>query len=97
MIDCCKGITVIYILIMWTQGTYGIIGLLFRNSKFNYVITNKRRRVLHSPHRMLSFSSKVYIQVFQLNDFKCVKIIQCKIEIDRTVKRCGVFTYDRRI
>jgi len=38
-------------------------------------------------------ASKVYIQLFQLNEFKSVKVIQCKVEIDRTVKRCGIFFY----
>ncbi|KYN30362.1 hypothetical protein ALC56_15338, partial [Trachymyrmex septentrionalis] len=38
-------------------------------------------------------SSKVYIQVLQLNNFKSVKVIQCKIEIDRTVKRYGMFSH----
>jgi len=36
---------------------------------------------------------KVYIQLLQLNEFKSVKVIQCKIEIDRTVKRCGMFSH----
>jgi len=38
-------------------------------------------------------ASKVYIQLFQLNEFKSVKIIQCNVEVDQTVKRCGMFSH----
>ncbi|KYN12133.1 hypothetical protein ALC57_15695 [Trachymyrmex cornetzi] len=38
-------------------------------------------------------SSKIYVQLLQLNDFKSVNVIQCKIEIDRTIKKCGMFSH----
>lgn len=38
-------------------------------------------------------STKVYVQLLQLNDFNSVKVIQCKVEIDRTVKKCGMFSH----
>jgi len=38
-------------------------------------------------------ASKIYIQLLQLNEFKSVKVIQCKVEIDRTVKKCGMFSH----
>jgi len=38
-------------------------------------------------------SSKVYVQLLQLNDFKSVKVIQCKVEIDRLIRKCGMFSH----
>jgi len=34
-----------------------------------------------------------YIQLIQINEFKSVRVIQCKVEIDRTVKKCGMFSH----
>jgi len=34
-----------------------------------------------------------YIQLIQINKFKSVRVIQCKMEIDRTVKKCGMFSH----
>ncbi|KYQ50688.1 hypothetical protein ALC60_10231 [Trachymyrmex zeteki] len=38
-------------------------------------------------------STKVYVQLLQVNDFKSVRVIQCKIEIDRLVRKCGMFSH----
>jgi len=32
-----------------------------------------------------------FIQLIQINGFKSIRVIQCKIEIDRTIKKCGMF------
>jgi len=37
-----------------------------------------------------------YIQLIQINEFKSVRVSQCKMEIDRTVKKCGMFSHYRR-
>jgi hypothetical protein len=44
------------------------------------------------PHQEVN-SSKVYVRLLQINDFDSVRIIQCKVEIDRIVKRCGMFSH----
>ncbi|XP_072767883.1 uncharacterized protein [Anoplolepis gracilipes] len=36
---------------------------------------------------------KVYIQLLQINEFKSVRVIQCKVEIDRIIKYCGMFSH----
>jgi len=38
-------------------------------------------------------STQVYIQLLQLDDFKIIKVIQCKIEINRIIKKCGMFSH----
>jgi len=38
-----------------------------------------------------------YIQLIQINEFKSVRVIQCKMEIDRTVKKCGMFSHTEDI
>jgi len=34
-----------------------------------------------------------YIQLIEINKFKSVRVIQCKVEIDRTIKKCGMFSH----
>jgi len=47
----------------------------------------------HTPTKSIVISTKIYVQLFQLNDFNSVKVIQCKIEIDHTVKKCEMFSH----
>lgn len=36
---------------------------------------------------------KVYIQLLQVNEFTSQRVIQCKVEIDRLIRRCGMFSH----
>lgn len=38
-------------------------------------------------------SQKRYIQLLQINEFSSTKVIQCKVEIDRLIRRCGMFSH----
>ncbi|EZA46687.1 hypothetical protein X777_03446 [Ooceraea biroi] len=38
-------------------------------------------------------SSKEFVQLLQLNDFQTVHVIQCKVEIDRLIRKCGMFSH----
>lgn len=38
-------------------------------------------------------ASRVFVQLLQLNDFDNVHVLQCKVEIDRTVRRCGMHSH----
>lgn len=36
---------------------------------------------------------KKFIQLLQINEFTFTKIVQCKMEIDRLIRRCGMFSH----
>lgn len=38
-------------------------------------------------------TTQVYVQLLQLSDFQSVKVLQCKVEIDRTIRKCGMFSH----
>ena len=38
-------------------------------------------------------STKVYLQLLQINEFNSVKVIQCKVEVDRLIRKCGMFSH----
>ena len=85
-----KGITALFILIIWTPETYGIIGYDCGSASTNLTtLSLVNFEECNIPQQTVN-STKIYIQLFQLNDFKAVKVIQCKLEIDRTI-RCGMF------
>ncbi|KYN17050.1 hypothetical protein ALC57_10687 [Trachymyrmex cornetzi] len=93
MDSCIKGITAIIMLMMWTQGTYGIIGYDCGSAAANLTTLSLINiEECDIPPQNVN-SSKVYVQLLQLNDFNSVKVVQCKVEIDRTVKKCGMFSH----
>ena len=44
------------------------------------------------PQQQVNISQR-YIQLLQLNEFNDVKVIQCKLEIHRTITKCGMFSH----
>jgi len=96
-----RGITAIFILIMWTREIYGIIGYDYGFASANLTTLSlinveeckrERERERNVPLQSIN-SSKVYVQLLQLNDFRSVKIIRCKVEIDCLVRKCGMFSH----
>jgi len=86
-----KRIIAIFILIMWAREIYGIIGYDCE-SAFANLTTLSLINVEECDVPLQSVnSSKVYVQLLQLNDFKSVKVIQYKVEIDRLIRKCGMF------
>lgn len=37
--------------------------------------------------------TRTYIQLIQINEYSSIKVRQCKVEIYRTVRRCGMFSH----
>lgn len=48
------------------------------------------------PSASLNISS-VQIQLVQINDYGTVHVRQCKIERDRNVRRCGMFSHTSNV
>ncbi|XP_070512818.1 uncharacterized protein [Cardiocondyla obscurior] len=42
-------------------------------------------------------TTQVYLQLLQIDDFTSVKVIQCKVEIDRMIKKCGMFSHTMEV
>jgi len=83
----------IIIMIAWSRETHEIIGYDCGSPLTN--ITTMSLLDIEEcdiPPQHVNKSSK-YIQLIQINEFKSVRVIQCKVEIDRTVKRCGMFSH----
>jgi len=42
-------------------------------------------------------TTQVYLQLLQIDDFKNTRVMQCKVEIDREIKRCGMFSHTMEV
>jgi len=81
------------IITAWTPRIHGIIGYDCGSASANLTTLSLINIEKCDIPQQTVNASKVYIQLLQLNEFKSVKVIQCKVEIDRTVKRCGMFSH----
>lgn len=89
--DRIKGI--ITILIIWARPSYGIIGYDCGSASTNLTtlsLINVEECDVPLPNVE---TTRVFIQLLQLDEFKAVKVIQCKVEIDRLIKKCGMFSH----
>lgn len=87
-----KGV-VILILIFWTQGAYGIIGYDCGAPTAN-LTTLSLIDIEECDVPLLQVNStQVFLQLLQIDEFKSLKVIQCKVEIDRIIKKCGMFSH----
>ena len=90
---CIKRIIAAFVLIIWTRKTYGLIGNDYGSVSANLIILSLVNvEECNIPQQTVN-STKVYIQLLQLNDFKALKVIQCKLEINRIIRRCGTFSH----
>lgn len=87
------GLVVILILIIWTRGTYGIIGYDCGAPSANFTtlsLIDIEECDIPLPKVNIS---QTYIQLLQIDEFKSTRVIQCKIEIDRIIRKCGMFSH----
>lgn len=88
-----RGLITILILIFWTQESYGIIGYDCGSPSTNLTTLSLINVEECDVPLQTVNSSQVFIQLLQLNDFKAVKVMQCKVEIDRLIKKCGMWSH----
>lgn len=75
------------------QPTHGLIGYDCGSSTANLTTLSLLNIEECDIPRKEIKSDQVYVQLLQVNDFEAVHVIQCKIEIDRLVKKCGMFSH----
>lgn len=89
------GDIVLLILVFWTQGASlrGIIGYDCGAPSANLTTLSLIDiEECDVPPQQVN-STKTLIQLLQIEEFKSLKVIQCKVEIDRTVRKCGMFSH----
>ncbi|XP_039308450.1 uncharacterized protein LOC120358389 [Solenopsis invicta] len=83
----------IILIIAWARETAGIIGYDCGSPMANITTMSLlNTEECDIPLQRVN-QTKKYIQLLQINEFKTVKVIQCKVEIDRIVKTCGMFSH----
>lgn len=88
-----KRISTLTFLLMVLRSTYGIIGYDCGSASANLTTLSLLNiEECDIPLQSVN-SSRVYIQLLQINEFDSVKVIQCKVEIDRLIKKCGMFSH----
>lgn len=93
MDDRVRPLVAILLLIIWVQEAHGIIGYDCGSSTANITTLSLLNiEECDIPQQKVD-STKVYVQLLQLNDFQSVKVIQCKVEIDRLIRKCGMFSH----
>ena len=86
-------IIAIIIIIGWARETHGIIGYDCGSPMANITtmsLLNTEECDIPPQHVN---KTKTYVQLIQINEFKTVRVTQCKVEIDRIVKKCGMFSH----
>ncbi|KAL6419631.1 hypothetical protein ACFW04_013716 [Cataglyphis niger] len=88
-----RKITII-VLLLGLPSTYGIIGYDCGSASANLTILLLLNiEECDNPQQNVN-SSRTYIQLLQINEFEFVKVIQCKVEIDRLIRKCGMFSHN---
>lgn len=73
--------------------TFGIIGYDCGSSSANITTLSLLNiEECDIPQKQVN-SSSIYVQLLQINDFQSTRVIQCKVEIDRLIRKCGMFSH----
>lgn len=87
-----KGIALL-ILTLWIQKTHGIIGYDCGAPSANLTTLSLIDvEECDIPPQQVN-STKAFVQLLQIDEFKSLKVIQCKVEIDRIIRKCGMFSH----
>ncbi|EZA60625.1 hypothetical protein X777_14435 [Ooceraea biroi] len=83
----------IILLIKWTHNAYEIIGYDCGAPTTNITTMSLLNIEECDISQVTVNSSRQFVQLLQLNDFQTVHVIQCKVEIDRLIRKCGMFSH----
>lgn len=86
-------IIVIVLITLWLHSTNGIIGYDCGATSTNLTTLSLLNIEECDIPEIPVNSTRQYIQLLQLNEFRSVHVYQCKVEIDRLVKKCGMFSH----
>ena len=92
-----RRIATIVFLLLSLRPTYGLIGYDCGSASANLTTMSLLSIDECDIPKQHVNSTRVYVQLLQLNEFSSVKVIQCKVEIDRTVKKCGMFSHTMEV
>jgi len=88
-----RRIATLIFLFVELRSTYGIIGYDCGSASANITTLSLLNIEECDIPKQSVNSSRVYIQLLQINEFDSVKVIQCKVEIDRLIRKCGMFSH----
>ncbi|XP_067209354.1 uncharacterized protein [Linepithema humile] len=88
-----RGFLIIAVLNFWLRGTKGIIGYDCGSASTNITTLSLLGIEECDIPQPEVAAQKIYIQLLQINEFTSARVIQCKIEIDRLIRRCGMFSH----
>lgn len=88
-----RSIISLTILLIYFHHTLGIIGYDCGSPSANLTtLSLLNTEECDIPQKRIN-STQIYVQLLQINEFKAVQVLQCKIEIDRLIKKCGMFSH----
>ncbi|EZA50981.1 hypothetical protein X777_10412 [Ooceraea biroi] len=85
--------TFILLLTTWIYNTHGITGYDCGAPTTNITTLSLLNIEECDIPQVTVNSSRQFVQLLQLNDFQTVHVIQCKVEINRLIRKCGMLSH----
>lgn len=89
-----RSILIILSTICWLEGTLSLIGYDCGGAALNVTTINLLDIDECELEHEKTQNERTFIQLLQLTEYKQAQVLQCKVEIDRTVYRCGQFSHN---
>lgn len=84
---------IILLLISWRHYTEAIIGYDCGSASTNITTLSLLSIEECDIAAPTVHSEKIHIQLLQINEFTSTRVLQCKVEVDRLIRRCGMFSH----
>lgn len=87
------GVMIITLLLIWINQAKELIGYDCGSASTNLTtLSLLNTEECDIPEKEIA-AQETYIQLLQINEFSHTRVIQCKVEIDRLIKRCGMWSH----